>query len=633
MPSAGKRDGKENRHERMQSASAVLTLQKDGSKTNGKTWTGPPPMLSKPGKEGKSSSLGAKAGTIDREKLVQLSEVQDAFDKMLDDLQIPESLRPRLTTLEPSVKAAMLRSSKTLDFLAATGPAPPAFTKSVRKVRSDDSLVPRTSTPMLSPKKRKAFESPPATPIRRGSKPPFEVMESSSSFAFVGADLTLASTKSSRPVSGDMPQFPSMSSLADLDDAPPKSVKSRLNSKEKALNTPSGLAGMLANTSATKVDVERVKKLRLLLRNEPASWTEEFLCHGGYVALLGRLKELLNVEWRDEQHDDQALYELLRCLKALSTSSIGSFALRSSCPTPFSSLVELMYSDKKPGDVPTRQLIVELYLILFELYPTRAAGWSGANSNPGTPTRRAANSLYPLPPSHDSLFSLLRSLLLTKPPPRAEAELFAPPPEEHEFIATLHTPRIYKNHLAELSDICRDYFWVFCHPGNAIWQLEEVDESVVERPRAPGGMTGGVEFEAMSYLTTHLRFINATAKAAIEQNLPSTSELSARRFHEDLFASGLERILAIIRKASATYYPTLHLEIARYIHLAIHARFELPWSLSRLVGSPPSPVRRAGITTPDRSGASGNGKSPGRRPQGGRPPILPATPRLDAIRM
>ncbi|KZP00382.1 hypothetical protein CALVIDRAFT_475841 [Calocera viscosa TUFC12733] len=591
-------------------------------------------MLDKPVKESKSASLGTKAGTVDREKLVQLGEAQDAFDKMLDDLQIPEGLRPRLNTLEPSVKAAMLRSSKTLDFLAATGPAAPAFTKTPRKVRSHDSLVPQgTSTPLFSPKKRKAYDSPPATPVRRGSKPPFELIEDVSSFAFVGADPPTASTKSSRPASGHVPQFPSMSSLADLDDAPPKSVKSRINSKEKALNTPAGLADMLANTSATRIDIERVKKLRLLLRNEPASWTEEFLCHGGYVALLGRLKELLNVEWRDEQHDDQALHELLRCLKALSTSAIGCFALRSSCPAPFSSLVELMYSDKKPGEVSTRQLMVELYLILFDLYPTRPPGRREANSTPGTPTRRGANSIYPLPPPHDSVFSLLRSLLLTKPPPRAEAQLFAPPLEEHEFIATLHTPRIYKAYLAELSDVCRDYFWVFCHPGNAIWQLEEVDESTVERPRAPGGMTGGVEFEAMNYLTTHLRFINATAKSAIDQSVPPTSDLSARRFHEDLFASGFERILATIRKASTTYYPTLHLEISRYMHLAIHARFELPWSLSRLVGSPPSPVRRAGLNTPDRSGASGSGKSPGRRPQGGRPPMLPATPRLDAIRM
>lgn len=64
----------------------------------------------------------------------------------------------------------------------------------------------------------------------------------------------------------------------------------------------------------------------------------------------------------------------------------------------------------------------------------------------------------------------------------------------------LHTPRIYKTYLGELGDVCRDYFWVFCHPNNTVWELGSVDEKKVEAPVAPGGMTGGVEFEAMAYL-------------------------------------------------------------------------------------------------------------------------------------
>lgn len=42
------------------------------------------------------------------------------------------------------------------------------------------------------------------------------------------------------------------------------------------------------------------------------------------------------------------------------------------------------------------------------------------------------------------------------------------------------------------------------------------------------------------------------------------------------------------RKASTTYYATLHLEIARYIASVYRARFELPWTLSRLIGPPPT---------------------------------------------
>jgi len=195
-----------------------------------------------------------------------------------------------------------------------------------------------------------------------------------------------------------------------------------------------------------------------------------------------------------------------------------------------------------------------------------------------------------LPAPYDTLFALVRALLLTPAPPKAEET--GTSVEPHEFIEELHRPRIYKTYMQELSDLCRDYFWVFCHPSNTVWNLEETDESKVEKPRAPGGMTGGVEFEAMAYMTTHFRFLNAVAKAVQDLNLPKDHEHSAYRFHSDMFLSGVERVLLVARKASVTYYPTLHLEIARYVTAVCRAGFELPWSLSRIIGAPPSNMRK-----------------------------------------
>lgn len=200
-------------------------------------------------------------------------------------------------------------------------------------------------------------------------------------------------------------------------------------------------------------------------------------------SVLGR--PLVSNKFREEQHDDALLYEILRCLKALSTSEIGCFALRSQYPRPFVQLISLLYSDKKPGDVASRQQITELIATSFDLYPPLALS---------TATR--------LPAPHRTTFSLVRSLLLTRRPPSAEALVLPDPVSPHDFIASIHQPRIYKTYLQELSDICRDYFWVFCHPQNTIWILDDVDEGKVERPRAPGGMTGGVEYEAMTYLVS-----------------------------------------------------------------------------------------------------------------------------------
>jgi hypothetical protein len=88
--------------------------------------------------------------------------------------------------------------------------------------------------------------------------------------------------------------------------------------------------------------------------------------------------------------------------------------------------------------------------------------------------------------------------------------------------------------------------------------------------------------------------------------MPKEHEHSAYRFHTDLFLSGLERIILvglalflpfhdadgsvfpqISRKASTTYYPTLHLELARYIAYAGRAGYELPYTVARLIGMPP----------------------------------------------
>ncbi|EIN10067.1 hypothetical protein PUNSTDRAFT_86614 [Punctularia strigosozonata HHB-11173 SS5] len=583
---------------------------------------------------------------------------EQAFDKLLDDLQIPDTLRPKLATMESSVKAAMIKSSRTLssrtptqiptaasvfDVAAAESRGQAGTTRMMRHTRSSESLD--------SPRK------PPAEPERPRSR--FGVRARSKS-------RSRATSRSENPSSSDgsAASHPAMhargvsfqfsrgsnpfASQVDL-------AATAKGGKEKdavgasfTKYPPVKVVSTLLSTSSTILDVEVVKKLRLLLRNESASWTEEFLARGGYEALLTRLNELLEVEWREEQHDDQLLHAILLCLKGLGTSSIGCCALRSASPAPWTQLMSLLYSDKKPGDVACRQVIVELVMLLFDLYPAsalpssstsarRTEAWeSSASLGQGSNVRHS--KLIHLPAPHASFFAFIRALLLT-PAPRA-AEAPEVPVSPHDFIESLHKPRLYKTFLQELSDVCRDYFWVFCHPNNTIWNLSEVDEARVEKPRAPGGMTGGVEFEAVGYMTLQFKLINAIAQAAHDLGKPKEHELSAHQFHADLFLSGIERILLIARKASATYYPTLHLEISRYVAWAGRAGFEMPWTLSRLVGLPPTGCCKPSArppTTP-RGKSSGAHKTPRtekstRDATSSKPsvPSLPA-PKIDPIK-
>jgi hypothetical protein len=46
------------------------------------------------------------------------------------------------------------------------------------------------------------------------------------------------------------------------------------------------------------MDVDKVKKLRMVLRHEKTEWIGRFLELGGYGLVLARLQDLLDIEWR-----------------------------------------------------------------------------------------------------------------------------------------------------------------------------------------------------------------------------------------------------------------------------------------------------------------------------------------------
>ncbi|KAF8150869.1 armadillo-type protein [Crassisporium funariophilum] len=604
-----------------------------------------------PATKGKTATKGFMQMN-DKKKKADAKKVKDTpvaevpmsaqeFDKLLDDLQIPASLRPKLYGMDASVKAAMLKSSQTM----AISPLPepeipttPRANRSLRRAHSIESISPRQPTlASLAAQYSELSNSPGSSAAHVSAHhSPYLAAQRKASGHARGMSMSF---EAPRLFSKSQVNLASSSSLDLI--AGGKGIKEKGALLTKNLS-PTKFCSILTGTSSTQLDVEDLKKLRLLLRNEAASWSQEFLKLGGYSALLTRLNEILEVEWREEQHDDQVLHQLLLCFKALSTSSIGCFALRSSCPTPFVQLVALLYSDKKPGEVATRQLIVELLLLLFDLYPPSSLPSASIRSGAGGSSLLAGNSrpreawesqtslvtsnLVTLPAPHKNLFSLVRALLLTPAPPASESP--AAPISPHAFIESLHTPRIYKTYLKELSEVCRDYFWVFCHPHNTIWVLSETNESSVEKPRAPGGMTGGVEFEAMAYFTTQLKLVNAIAKCVEGMNMPREHELSAHRFHTDLFLSGLERVVLISRKASTTYYPNLHLELARYIAYAMRSGYELPYTVDRLVGMPPD------VHAKNPKPAAGSGRSTPRevRTPTKRSPALPSPMKVEPMK-
>ena len=119
-------------------------------------------------------------------------------------------------------------------------------------------------------------------------------------------------------------------------------------------------------------------------------------------------------------------------------------------PTPFLQLIELLYSDKKPGDLPPRQSIVEIVTSLFDVFPPgEDQKIRPVTSSEWTRPVDAGSSIH-LPPTVDraesserSAHALVKSLIIGPPDEREEAKV--------DFIRQAHKSRRYKKFINEVS--------------------------------------------------------------------------------------------------------------------------------------------------------------------------------------
>lgn len=186
--------------------------------------------------------------------------------------------------------------------------------------------------------------------------------------------------------------------------------------------------------------------------------------------------------------------------------------------SPFRELTELLYSDKKPGEVVTRRFIVEIIQSLLQIYPEGASpsGFPVSTSRPGSrPTtisfseqsvpmmartgsranmRAAVAASSPIPENHPHISLYIASLLKHQPAVKALTDIFqqpaydrsgsrilcpaselpAPKPDVHDFLKQAHKDRVYKQYLGEINDVCRDFFWYVVAGDNACFGESEL---------------------------------------------------------------------------------------------------------------------------------------------------------------
>ncbi|WFD20632.1 Nitrogen permease regulator 3 [Malassezia caprae] len=308
---------------------------------------------------------------------------------------------------------------------------------------------------------------------------------------------------------------------------------------------------------ARQVSMDMARQLRVALASESLSWIQSFIDAGGYQALLSRLDDLLQMEWREEQHDDTLLHELLRCIYALSSSEKGIACIQASAPAPMEQLMALLYSDRTPAELDTRRLIIQLFILIAPL-----------SLSPQVLEKRTMHRVpvEDVPCVATALASdvhtgavLVAMLLHTPRPASYDAKV--------EFLQRPNEYQPLRKYIHLLQQVCGDFFWIFCHKENKVLDWHTLDAKSVSAPQVPSGITGSVEWDATMYLKTHLRFLS-TILTSLQSSCPRAAQLLMQGLEE----AGLKRVLEAISMASQVYYTSLHAELAHLCAIRMELR-------------------------------------------------------------
>ncbi|KAI1380350.1 armadillo-type protein [Hypoxylon crocopeplum] len=345
-------------------------------------------------------------------------------------------------------------------------------------------------------------------------------------------------------------------------------------SKVKLQQGPVDYVGYLRKVQKPElVEVGKLHKLRLLLRNETVVWTEEFIRQGGMEEIVGLLHRIMEVEWREE-HEDALLHENLLCLKALCTTALALQYLHSIQATLFPALLHMLFDPEKkgPSEFTTRSIITSV------------------------------------------LFTYIQSAPINDRPIRARTvlgHLRDPEPKEEEqplgFVLEMRRDRPYRVWCKEAVNVTKEVFWIFLHHLNVVYLPREKEpkegagpsgmDSVTyiqthfpqERPPVPAApYVGGVEWDATNYLASHLDLMNAIIACT-----PTAAERNSLRTF--LQISGWERCMgASLRLCKEKFYPGVHDGLRTWVAAAA----EDGWDVRDVRYGPPpepkSPKKQAG---------------------------------------
>ncbi|TVY54192.1 GTPase-binding protein rid1 [Lachnellula cervina] len=469
-----------------------------------------------------------KSAPLEGEQVLEDKDVVREFEAMLDRRNIPEHQRGKMRSLAMSMKKdfvkqdwAEIATSKNSRPGTNGSNSSADVTTGVQDAMQAKSKRPRSRTFTLSRKSSKE-----AVSASKKTKPEGTIGKHSR-------------TKSSESMSGGKSLTASGASVAQ-----------NLIAKAKG-QCPDDFVSYLRKVQKPElVEVGRLHKLRLLLRNETVAWTDEFIGQGGMEEIVGLLNRTMEVEWREE-HEDALLHEVLLCLKALATTALALQLLSKIQVTLFPALLHMLFDEEKkgPSEFTTRNIISSL------------------------------------------LFTYLKSAPLSERAQRAQTLLFYlrdPEPSESQrpvgFVLDMRRSRPYRVWCKEVTNVTKEVFWIFLHNLNVVTLPKARDDpydtsySTIsssgsngsfdssnpyhlymsrhfpqERPPVPAApYVGGVEWDATNYLASHLDLING-----ILASIPTQNERNNLR--EQMRISGWEKCMgSTLRLCKEKFYGGVH---------------------------------------------------------------------------
>nr|POE74625.1 gtpase-binding protein rid1 [Quercus suber] len=498
------------------------------------------------------------------EPVLDPRSIDEAFEAVLDSRNIPEPMRRKMRNLTLRVKQDFVKQdqgSKTID-----GTNPDTSDANAREQPEADLERQAAEVDGKSTKRSRGrtftFSK---SDKRSGDASPSKKARSQSKSGSLSVNVPKESTSTKSPLTTPTTPFGS------------------LGRRSAPLAIPGDYITYLKNNQdPAKVEVGRLHKLRILLRNETVAWVDSFVSMNGMAEIVGLLYRTMAVEWREE-HEDQLLHETLLCLKGLCTTGSAMIELEKEADSLFPALLGMLFDEEKkgPAEYATRTIIINvLCKWIFPLfYP--------CDLSPLT-SFLTVNFLASAIPSSPAVLEQRARKILTYLGEPTKPEDVRPV----DFVLDMHTPRPYKLWAREVSNVTREVFWIFLHHLNVIPApktktsslLPSVEDAQHSDPceaaytsrhfpsaRAPipaAPYIGGVEWDATTYIAAHLDLLNG-----LVASLPNTATRNALR--TDLQLSGFEKIMAqTLRTCKEKFYSSVHDGLKAWVAAAIEDEWE-----------------------------------------------------------